>query len=314
MPDLESRIARALQELPESAPQVRERVVRRAAQIAPAPRSMRGRQMALAAAAAVAVAGAALAGTGTIRLSVGPAPRTVPPPESPGRVLTLPPGAHGIAVLAAGRVHVRTAGGVGIDGLRATAVELSPNARYVALGLRRSLTVLSTSGRRAWTQPTAGPVVAAAWAPNPIRIAYVVALPGGRHQLRVIEGDGDHDHPVAMGVVPSRPHWSPDGTRLYFARTAGALMTHHASTGRTVRGGPACGEACGVTEPPAVRRLRRQGATRVGFTRGTEGRVWALRAGGGVEFWWAPADPGAGDARLVMRASDAGGAVQVSLR
>ncbi|MCC6832913.1 MAG: hypothetical protein IT200_16385 [Thermoleophilia bacterium] len=315
MPDLDDRIGRALRGLPDAAPNVRERVARRAGDLAPSPpRSMRGRRLALAGVAAAAVigTGAALAGTGAIHVTVGSRTQPDARPASPQTGLSLPPRAHGIAVLAGGRLHLRTTGGVGIDGLRATAAEISPNALYVALGQRRSLTVLSPSGRRAWTQATAGPVVAVSWAPYPVWIGYLVILPDGRVQLRVIEGDGDHDRPVATGVARSRPYWSQDGTRLYFAQDGG-WMTHTPSVGRTDRGGP-CGESCGVAEPDRVRQLRREGAEQVGFSRTTDGAIWALRRNGAMEVWWGPTRPGGGKALLVMRGTSAPGRVQVSLR
>lgn len=317
MPDLGDRLGRALHGLPDAEPHVRERVVRRAVALAP-PRRPVHRRPAVSAAVAAAVVGtgAALAATGAVHVSVGPAAPAAPadgPRASATRPLVLPPGADGIAVLLAGRVHLRTAGGVGIDGLRATAVEISPNALYVAVGQHRGLTVLSTSGRRAWTRATTGPVVAAAWSPYPVWIAYVVALPGGRRQLRVIEGDGDHGRPVATGVARARPHWSDDGTRLHFA-VAGGWRTFTPATGRITPGGSVCGDECGAVAPPEVARLRRDGAVQVGVARAAGGAVWALRVAGAVEVWWSAHDTRVARPRMVMRTAAPAGVVQVSLR
>ena len=320
MSEIEERLSQALRGLPDAPPQARDRAVRRAIESASPRRSVRGRPLALAAAAAVAVigAGAALAGTGTLRVSVGTDTQAARVQTSTTRGLSLPPGAHGIAVLAGGRVHLRTRGDVGIDGLRATAVALSPNALYLALGQRRSLTVLSPSGRQAWTQPAKGPVVAASWAPYPIWIAYVVTLPGGRNQLRLIEGDGDHDHLVANGVALTRPYWSQDSTRLHYVKNGG-WMIYTPSTGRTALGqterdGPTCGDSCPIAEPAPVRQRRRDGAAQVGFSTTPVGATWALRAKDTLEVWWAARGARTGQARLVMRTNDVTGPVQVSLR
>ncbi len=83
-------------------------------------------------------------------------------------------------------------------------------------------------GRRAWSHPTPGPVVAAAWAPNPIVIAYVVRR-GGANELHVIEGDGDRDQLVDADVAPVRPSWRADTQALAYVgrdgRRAGGLVT-----------------------------------------------------------------------------------------
>ena len=87
-------------------------------------------------------------------------------------------GASGIAVLAGGRMWA-TAHAVSINGAKATAVELSPNALNIAVGRGRDLVAVHTngSGERVLRR-TEGQVVAISWAPNPIEIAYVVKVGG----------------------------------------------------------------------------------------------------------------------------------------
>jgi hypothetical protein len=127
----------------------------------------------------------------------------------------VPEGARGIALVAGGRLWLGTREGLGVQGLAASAAELSPNATYAAVGIGRSLVAIAPDGRRAWSRRAPGPVVAAAWAPNPIAIAYVVRR-GGAHELRVVEGDGDGDRLVDPDVAPSRPSWRADTHALAY--------------------------------------------------------------------------------------------------
>jgi hypothetical protein len=98
---------------------------------------------------------------------------------------------------------------------------VSPHALYVAAGLGEALVALAPDGTRAWSHPTAGPVAAIAWAPSGLRIAYVVRV-GARFELRLIEGDGDHDALVDGTVRPARPTWSRDSLELTYVGAGGA--------------------------------------------------------------------------------------------
>lgn len=227
MSDLERRLRRALRDLPDGDPAARERAEARALGALPtgAPRRRPRWLFATAGiAAAVALASVALAATDRLAVRIGkPATGETPlqaagPPA--GRVV-LPSGVSGIGLVSGGRLWLGTESGLGVQGLAASSAELSPNALYAAVGIGRSLVAMTPSGLRAWSQPTAGPVVAAAWAPNPIVIAYV-ARRGDRNELRIIEGDGGGDRLVDPNVAPVRPSWRADTLALAYVTRAGA--------------------------------------------------------------------------------------------
>jgi hypothetical protein len=220
--DLGGRIRGALERLPAPTPERTERA-RRAAQdalAANAPRRPRRGWVAAGAAAAAAVllAGVALASTDRLEVRVGKEVEERPPvaeSTSDPRV-ELPAGVRGLALVQRGRLWLATTAGLGVQGLAVSTAELSPQALYLAVGLGRSLVAMAPDGRRAWSHETAGPVVAIAWAPNPIVIAYVVRR-GARHELRVIEGDGDNDRLVDRDVAAVQPSWRADTGALAYA-------------------------------------------------------------------------------------------------
>jgi hypothetical protein len=107
-----------------------------------------------------------------------------------------------------------------VPGLAASAAELSPRALYLAAGIGGALVVLSPDARRAWTQPVDGRVVGIAWAPNPIRVAYVTRDAGG-HRLRVVEGDGDGDRLADPDAGAARPSWRADTLAVAYAGADG---------------------------------------------------------------------------------------------
>ena len=135
------------------------------------------------------------------RQAVGLDTYTPKHPFKPGpKRLQVPDGASGVAVLAGGRMWA-TAHAVSINGAKATAVELSPNALNIAVGRGRDLVAVHTngSGERVLRR-TEGQVVAISWAPNPIEIAYVVKT-GTHYRLHLIEGDGDNDRVIDPSVL-----------------------------------------------------------------------------------------------------------------
>jgi hypothetical protein len=102
---------------------------------------------------------------------------------------------------------------------------VSPHALYVAAGLGSSLVAMSPDGTRAWSHPTDGPVVAIAWAPSGLRIAYVVRVER-RFELHLIEGDGDHDEVVDASVRPARPRWRTDSLAVAYVGAGGARTVY----------------------------------------------------------------------------------------
>src|SRR5919201_101947 len=179
--ELEPRLKRALHDLPGPTRAAGERARTAALAVIPArPRSHGRRRLAVVAVAVAVVAAlgaAALAATGRIHVKLGTSHPAAPVAPTP---LVLPRGTHGVALVAGGRLWVAARGGARIEGWRATAAALSPGARYVAVGMGRSLIAMAPSGRPAWSHRTAGRVVAAAWRPDGLEIAYVVARRGRR--------------------------------------------------------------------------------------------------------------------------------------
>jgi hypothetical protein len=190
------------------------------------PSGLRSRyRLALLAAAlvgALVVTGVTLAASRTAREVVGIA-------DSPGKAHhtpiargPLPPGSGGFAAYGGGRLWLASPS-LTIAGTPYSAAELSPGALNVALGSGHALVVRRLSdGGVAWRHHTAGRVVAAAWAPIGTEIAYVVESPGGV-QLRMIEGDGDHDQLIADSVAPVTPSWRSDSLALAYVSADGQV-------------------------------------------------------------------------------------------
>src|SRR3954468_2934713 len=158
-------------------------------------------------------AGAVLAATGKLHVDIGTQQAAPAPVRSR---LKVPAGTHGLAVVAGGRLWLSTRNGLRIEGLPATTAELSPRALYAVVGVGSSLVAFAPGQRRAWTHATAGPVLAAAWSPDGLKIAYVVRA-HGRNQLRLIEGDGDHDRLLDRGVAGVKPRWRSDSLAVLYA-------------------------------------------------------------------------------------------------
>lgn len=171
---------------------------------------------------ALVVTGVTLAASRTAREVVGIAdgPATVhhaPLPHGP-----LPPGSGGFAAYGNGRLWLASPS-LTIAGKPYSAAEISPGALNVAVGSGHDLVVRRLSdGGVAWSHRTAGRVVAAAWAPIGTEIAYVVEARGGA-QLRMIEGDGDHDRLIARSVSAVTPSWRADSLALAYVSAGGQV-------------------------------------------------------------------------------------------
>lgn len=176
---------------------------------------------------ALGAGAAALAATGNLHVRLGsPAKHERAIPEH----LSVPAGTHGIAVVAGGRLWLTTISGLRIEGLPVSTAELSPRALYAVVGIGSSLVALAPGGRRAWVHPTDGRVVAAAWSPDGLKIAYVVARPRG-DELRMIEGDGSPDRLLVRGVRPVRPSWRADSLAVAYVDGRGRAASFDLRTG-----------------------------------------------------------------------------------
>ncbi len=220
--ELESRLEAALGGLPDADEVTRGRARRAALDALPRPGRRRQGRLAVLLAAALALfilAAAALAAIGTLHVALAPKQQRSPVPTG----ISTPPGAHGIALVSGGRLWL-AAGGAKIEGLRASAADLSPHALYAAVGVGRSLVVTAPNGRRAWTLQTPGEVRAIAWSPDALKIAYVTGS-----QLRLVEGDGDHDRLVDRGVRVVRPSWRADSLALAYVGGRGRAVVYDLS-------------------------------------------------------------------------------------
>jgi hypothetical protein len=167
------------------------------------------------------IAAGSLGAAGALHVTFGA--KTKPHPAT--MQLSLPKGANGIAALVDGRLSVVTKGGFRLQGLPVSTAALSPHALYVAAGIGNSLVAMAPDGRRAWSDPAGGRVVAIAWAPDGFRIAYVVAA--GRHYvLRVVWGNGTHDSVIDRTVRAVRPSWRADSLAFAYVGAGGKAIVY----------------------------------------------------------------------------------------
>jgi hypothetical protein len=222
--ELERRLEGMLAEAPEPDPGAGEKALHRALQaVQPAAHSRRGLRTVVVAFAALlvllAIAAASLAAAGGLHVSFGakkPAPAETQ--------LVLPKGANGIAAIVDGTLSVVIKGGFRLQ-TRASAAALSPHALYVAAGIGRSIVALAPSGRRAWSYPTGGRVVAIAWAPDGLEISYIVRS-GNRLALHLIYGNGRTDTTIDRSVRAVRPSWRSDSLAVAYVGAGGKLIVY----------------------------------------------------------------------------------------
>ena len=215
--DVERRLEEMFAETPEPDPGAGEEALHRALRaLQPVAAPRRGlRTAVLAFAVAVVllvVAAGSLAAAGALHVSFGGRPKPRPVTQ-----LVLPPGANGIAAVVDARLSVVTKGGFRLQ-VPASAAALSPHALYVAAGIGNRLEVVAPDGRLAWSHPAGGKVVAISWAPDGLRIAYVVDA-GKRYVLHVIYGNGIHATTIDRSVRAVGPSWRADS--LAFAYVGG---------------------------------------------------------------------------------------------
>jgi hypothetical protein len=183
---------------------------------------------------ALVVTGVTLAASRTAREVVGIAGSPVKTHHAPTPNGPLPPGSGGFAAYGNGRLWLASPS-LTIAGKHYSAAEVSPGALNVAVGSGHALVVRRLSdGGVAWSHHTAGRVMAAAWAPIGTEIAYVVESRGGA-QLRMIEGDGDHDRLIARSVSAVTPSWRADSLALAYVSAGGQVAVRDlASNSSTV--------------------------------------------------------------------------------
>jgi hypothetical protein len=225
--ELERRLEGLLAEAPEPEAGAAEEALRRALHalrpVAVPRRGLRAAVLAFAAAVVLlVVAAGSLAAAGALHVSFGAKTKPKPPITTQ---LSLPQDANGIAAIVDGRLSVVTKGGFRLQGLPVNSATLSPHALFVAAGIGNSLVAMAPNGRRAFSHPAGGRVVAIAWAPDGIRIAYVVHA--GRHfVLRVIYGNGRHDILIDRSVRPVRPSWRADSLAFAYVGAGGKAIVY----------------------------------------------------------------------------------------
>jgi hypothetical protein len=224
--ELEGRLEGLLAEAPEPDPGAGEEALHRALRVlhpaAPARRGVRTAVLVFAAVVVLLViAAGSLAAAGALHVSIGAKPKA--PSSAPD--LTLPAGANGIAAIVDGRLSVVTKDGLGLQGRPVSAAALSPRALYVAAGIGKSLVAMAPDGRRAWSHPAGGEIVAIAWAPDGFRIAYVVHT-GHRFVLHLIYGNGIHDTTVDRSVRAVKPSWRADSLAFAYVGGGGKAVVY----------------------------------------------------------------------------------------
>jgi hypothetical protein len=299
--ELERRLEGLLAAGPEPEPGAGEEALHRALSAlrtdAPPRRALRTAVLAFAAAVVLlAIAAGSLAAAGALHVSFGARHKQRPATTTQ---LSLPRGAHGIAAIVDGRLSVVIKHGFRLQGQAATAVALSPHALYIAAGIGKSLVAMAPNGRQAWSHAAGGEVVAVAWAPDGLEIAYIVRA--GRHlALHVIYGNGKADTAIDRSVRAVRPSWRADSLALAYVGAGGRAVVYDLS--HQTRGlVPVNAPATGVAFPPRGHSLAVATPTGVWLAHGREANTETT---GSVEaFGWlngglAVAVPGRDSARM----------------
>jgi lipoprotein LpqB-like beta-propeller protein len=254
---LERRLRRAFERLPQPTRDATRRA--RASALAALPGEQRRSSLVVFVAAAVVAVivgagAAALAATGNLHVRLG---REQPSRQRVATHLQVPAGTNGFAVVADGKLWLATRRGLRIEGMAVSAAELSPRALYAAVGIGTSLVALAPGRRQAWSHDAGGRVVSAAWSPDGLKIAYIVRR-GSRTELRLIEGDGDHDRLLdGSRVSASKPSWRSDALAVAYVLADGRAAVYDLGTGhrRAFDTRSCSGPALRVAYAPRARRL-----------------------------------------------------------
>src|SRR3954470_25043360 len=224
--EVERRLEAMFSEAPEPDPGAGEEALHRALHalhpVAAPRRGLRTAVLAFAAAILLLViAAGSLAAVGALHVSLGAKPK----PRPVATQLVLPRGANGVAAIVDGRLSMVTRGGFRLQGLPVSTAALSPRALFVAAGIGNSLVAMAPDGRRAWSHPAGGKVVAIAWAPDGFRIAYIVHS-GHRFVLHVIYGNGIHDTTIDRSVRAVTPSWRADSLAFAYVGGGGRAVVY----------------------------------------------------------------------------------------
>jgi hypothetical protein len=293
--EVERRLEAMLADAPEPDPGAEEEALHRALQalrpVAPTHRGLRTAVLVFATALVLLViAAGSLAAAGALHVSFGV--KATPRPVTAR--LTLPKGTSGVAAIVDGRLSVIAKGGA-LQGRTASAVGLSPRALYVAAGIDNSLVALAPDGRRAWTHPAGGKVVAIAWAPDGFRIAYIVHA-GRRFVLHVIYGNGIHDTTVDHSVRAVRPSWRADSLALAYVGGGGRAVVYDLAHQRHGMAGTSAPVTRVAFAPTGAKlAIATPNSVLVGRRKVVTGEVGAL---GWLRGKLAVATPGLGSARV----------------
>jgi len=280
--ELERRLEGFLAELPEPEPQVGERAL--AASVAavrrsePSRRGLRTTIVAIAAALVLlAITAGSLAAAGAVHVSFFGKSRPTSRPAI--GTLTRPKGAAGILAIVYGRLSVTTKNGFHLQGLPVTAAALSPHALYVAAGIGDSLVAVAPDGRRAWSHPAGGSVAAIAWAPDGLRIAYLVRA--GRHlTLHVIWGNGRHDTVIDRDARNPTLSWRADSLAFAYVGAGGRPIVYDlAHQSRGVIRMPSARGATHLAFAPSGTELAVQTETVVSLVGRPQKVVWRSEPG-----------------------------------
>ena len=87
------------------------------------------------------------------------------------------------------------------------------------------MVAIAPHARRAWSHPAGGKVVSIAWAPDGLRIAYVVHA-RTRYVLHLIYGNGVHDTTIDRSVRPVRPSWRADSLAFAYVGAGGKAIVY----------------------------------------------------------------------------------------
>ena len=227
--ELERRLEGFLAQAPDPDSGAGEEALHRALRaLHPAAPPRRGLRTALlvfaAAAVLLGIAAGSLAAAGALHVSIGHKAK----PRPAITQLALPKGASGIAAIVDGRLSVVIKGGFRLQGQAASSVALSPHALYIAVGIGNSLVAMAPSGRQAWSHPAGGRVVAIAWRPDGLEIAYIVRR-GHRFSLHLIYGNGERDKTIDRSVRAVRPSWRADSLAVAYVGAGGRAIVYDLS-------------------------------------------------------------------------------------